>query len=331
MKTSSLGDVIHMLPAITEAKKHIPELSFDWVVEKNFAEIASWHSAVEDVIPVEIRKWRKNIFKSFREIRAFKRRLKAHRYDYVIDAQGLLKSAWVTLGTKGVKYGFDRSSAREPMASWVYKRKIHVEKGIHALVRLKKLVASVFSYQPECTQFDYGIKYRWQRDTCQNQVIFLHSTTWPSKFWCLSHWQELAKHFDDNGVRVLLPWGNDKEKENAQKIAQNLQYAEVLPKLSLTELAELFANSKAVVAVDTGLSHLAAACEVPTVGIYGATSAKLTGAKGKHAEHIASSLTCSPCLKRICPITKEEFAPCEVSISALSVYQKVERLLQSIN
>ncbi|WP_119343257.1 lipopolysaccharide heptosyltransferase I [Facilibium subflavum] len=331
IKTSSLGDVIHMLPAITQAKQKRPDIVFDWVVEASFDEIPRWHKAIDEVIPVEIRKWRKHIIKHYRDIRQFKKRLKAQHYDYVIDAQGLIKSAWIAFLAKGVSYGLDKKSAREPISRFFYRHKVHVPKGLHAVDRLQLLLASVLDYKPELEHIDYGIQYQWHMNQCQNQVIFLHGTTWPSKHWCLSHWQALAKLFSDQGVKVLLPWGNDKEYEQACKIADRLEHVIVLPKLNLTELAKYFVQSKAVIAVDTGLSHLAAACHVPTLCIYGSTSAKLTGAKGGRVIHVSSKLTCSPCLKKVCPITKEAFAPCQVSVSAQNVYDRINQMWQQID
>ena len=328
VKTSSLGDVLHTLPALTEAKKHMPDLQFDWVVEKAFAEMPKWHAAVDEVFEVEVRKWRKNVFKYFSEIRTFKKKLKAKRYDYIIDAQGLLKSAWITKGAKGVKYGLDKTSAREPIARYFYHKKIAVLKGQHAILRVKILFAKVFKYEVS-DSIDYGISYQWTKLQAQKQVVFLHATTWASKHWALEHWQQLAKMLAKDSIHVLLPWGNAEEKVQAQKIAHDNDNAVVLEKMTLSQLANLFTESQAVISVDTGLSHLAAACNVPVLGIYGSTSAKLTGAIGEHVTHVSSKLTCSPCLKKVCPITKDVFAPCEVSISAEAIYEKLKSYLEA--
>ena len=328
VKTSSLGDVLHTLPALTEAKKHMPEIEFDWVVEKAFAEIPRWHQAVNEVLEVEVRKWRKNVFKYFSEIRAFKKKLKSKRYDYIIDAQGLLKSAWITKGAKGVKYGLDKLSAREPTASFFYQHKIPVAKGHHAILRVKELFSKVLNYNVS-DEIDYGISYQWHKQNAHKQVVFLHATTWSSKHWSLAHWQQLTKLLADDGIKVLLPWGNDSEKRQALEIAQDHKNVVILDRMSLTQLAELFSQSDAIVSVDTGLSHLAAACNAPVIGMYGSTSAKLTGAIGKQVTHVSSKLTCSPCLKKVCPITKDVFAPCEVAISAESIYERLNTWLNS--
>ncbi|RMS39539.1 Lipopolysaccharide heptosyltransferase I, partial [Pseudomonas coronafaciens pv. garcae] len=118
IKTSSLGDVIHALPALTDAARALPGIRFDWVVEEGFAEIPGWHPAVDTVIPVAIRRWRKNLWQTVRsgEWRRFKQRVREQRYDLVIDAQGLFKSAWLTRYVDAPVAGLDRDSAREPLA-----------------------------------------------------------------------------------------------------------------------------------------------------------------------------------------------------------------------
>lgn len=328
IKTSSLGDVLHTLPALNEAKKHMPDLQFDWVVEKSFAEIPKWHAGIHEVFEVEVRKWRKNIFKYFNEICTFKNKLRLQRYDYVIDAQGLLKSAWITNVAKGVKYGLDKYSAREPLASLFYHHKLEVNKSKHAILRVKELFAKVFNYE-FLDEIDYGISYKWSKQNIQKQVVFLYATTWSSKHWSLTYWQKLAKLLAQDDVKVLLPWGNEKEKLQAQKISDNNPKVFVLDKMCLSDLAQLFSQSDAIVSVDTGLSHLAAACDAPVISMYGSTSAKLTGAIGKQAIHVSSKLTCSPCLKKVCRINKDVFAPCEVSISVESIYDKLSDWLKA--
>ncbi len=140
VKTSSMGDVLHTLPALTDAQQAIPGIQFDWVVEEGFAQIPSWHSAVDRVIPVAIRRWRKAWFSApiKAERIAFHRAVCAYQYDAVIDAQGLVKSAaLVTRLAHGIKHGMDWSTAREPLASLFYNRKHHIAKQQHAVERAR--------------------------------------------------------------------------------------------------------------------------------------------------------------------------------------------------
>ena len=291
IKTSSMGDVIHTLPALTDAQNAIANLQVDWVVEENFAEIPRWHSAVNQVIPIAIRRWRKQLFsaQTKNEWKNYRTLLQQHQYDAVIDAQGLVKSAVLAARlAKGIKHGYDRHSIREPLASFFYDKKYQISYQQHAVERIRQLFAQSLGYQLPQTQGDYGIAKHFlhSAENTQPYVVFVHSTTRADKHWLDEEWKKLAEKLTALGLEVRLPWGNEKEKTRADWIAQDVQSAVVLPKLSLTELAQQIANAKAVVSVDTGLAHLTAALDVPNITLYGATDPKLIGTYGKNQHYI---------------------------------------------
>jgi heptosyltransferase-1 len=304
IKTSSLGDVIHTLPALTDASRAIPGIRFDWVVEEGFAEIPTWHPAVDRVIPVAIRRWRKNLWQTFKsgEWRRFKASLRERNYDLVIDAQGLLKSAWLTRYVKAPVAGLDRDSVREPLASRFYNRRLAVGRGQHAVERLRQLFAVALGYDLPPGLGDYALRReQWRRDKPSAPfVLFLHGTTWDTKHWPEIYWRELAERLGHAGIGVRLPWGNPAEQARAERIAAGLKNAQVLPKLNLAGVAGVLAQAKACVAVDTGLGHLAAALDVPTISLFGPTNPGLTGAYGKGQLHLASDFACAPCLSKKC-------------------------------
>ncbi|MCO7514210.1 lipopolysaccharide heptosyltransferase I [Pseudomonas guariconensis] len=303
IKTSSLGDVIHTLPALTDAAHAIPGIRFDWVVEEGFAEIPSWHPAVDQVIPVAIRRWRKNIWQTLKsgEWRAFKQRLRAQRYDLVIDAQGLVKSAWLTRYVKAPVAGLDRYSAREGWASRFYDRRLSVAVGQHAVERVRQLFALALAYDLPEGLGRYGLDLdRLQLPPAAPYVVFLHGTTWATKHWPEAYWRELAERLGRRKLQVCLPWGNQAEKDRAERIAQGLDNCQVLPRLNLAGVARVLAAAKACVAVDTGLGHLAAALDVPTISLFGPTNPGLTGAYGRAQVHQASDFPCAPCLQKKC-------------------------------
>ena len=303
IKTSSLGDVIHTLPALTDAAHAIPGIRFDWVVEEGFAEIPSWHPAVDRVIPVAIRRWRKNLWQTLKsgEWNAFKQRLRERQYDLVIDAQGLVKSAWLTRYVKAPVAGLDRYSAREGLSSRFYDRPLSVGVGQHAVERLRQLFALALAYDlPEGTG-NYGLDLaRLQLPPTAPYVVFLHGTTWATKHWPEAYWRELAERMAQRNLKVCLPWGNPAEQDRAERIAQGLNNCQVLPKLNLAGVARILAAAKACVAVDTGLGHLAAALDVPTISLFGPTNPGLTGAYGRVQVHQASDFPCAPCLQKKC-------------------------------
>ncbi|QBF28882.1 lipopolysaccharide heptosyltransferase I [Pseudomonas tructae] len=303
IKTSSLGDVIHALPALTDAARAIPGIRFDWVVEEGFAEIPGWHPAVDKVIPVAIRRWRKNLWQTFKsgEWRQFKQRLRESKYDLVIDAQGLVKSAWLTRYVKAPVAGMDRYSAREGLSSRFYDRRLSVERGQHAVERVRQLFALALGYNLPAGLGDYGLDLnRLQLPPAAPFVVFLHGTTWATKHWPEAYWRQLAERLGQQGLQVRLPWGNPAEQARAERIAKGLNNCQVLPKLNLVGVARVLAAAKACVAVDTGLGHLAAALDVPTLSLFGPTNPGLTGAYGKSQVHIASDFACAPCLQKKC-------------------------------
>lgn len=292
IKTSSLGDVIHTLPALTDAARAIPGIQFDWVVEEGFAEIPAWHPAVARVIPVAIRRWRKNLWQTLRngEWRRFKQRLREAKYDLVIDAQGLLKSAWLTRYVKAPVAGLDRESAREPLACRFYDRAYPVPREQHALERVRQLFAQALDYPLPGGIGDYGLDRTQLADPlAQPYLLFLHGTTWPSKHWPEANWRQLAERMSELGWAIRLPWGNDTEKARAERIVAGLDKAAVLPRLNLAGVAKVIAGARACVAVDTGLGHLAAALDVPTLSLYGPTRPERVGAYGRSQVHLCAS------------------------------------------
>lgn len=286
VKTSSMGDVIHTLPALSDACVAFPDIRFDWVVEEGFAEIPRWHATVDRVIPVAIRRWRKNLLKTWRsgEWQAFKRELQAEQYDCVIDAQGLLKSAvLVTRLARGRKAGFDKVSARESLASRFYDQQISVSRQQHAVERTRQLFAAALGYQLPEAQGDFAIRQHFIKDgeqVAEKYLVFLHSTTRFDKHWPEEYWLELIQVATDAGWKIKLPWGNEQEHARAQRLAIT-SAVEVLPKLNLQQVTAVIAGTSACVSVDTGLSHMAAALDRPNIILFGPTDPGLVGGYGK--------------------------------------------------
>ena len=293
VKLSSLGDVIHTLPAITDAAVALPGVRFDWVVEEAFAEIPAWHSAVDRVIPVALRRWRRRPLRDFRgpEWRRAREALRKTRYDALIDAQGLIKSAFIARLVKAPRYGMDRHSAREGLAAAVYHHRIAVPRDMHAVERSRRLFARALHYRSGPGQGAYGLDLRRGSALVQEPVLlFFHGSARAEKLWPEQHWRELVQYAGRAGFRVWLPWGDEAEHERARCIAGADDCAEVLPRLSLSQLAQRLLQVRAAVAVDTGLGHLAAALDVPAVSLYGPTSTRLVGTYGSHQVHIQSPL-----------------------------------------
>jgi heptosyltransferase-1 len=297
-----MGDIIHTLPAVTDASRIIPDISFDWVIEENFAQIPNWHAYIDQVIPVALRRWRKSPFSQTTrcEWHQFKQKLSQYPYDLVIDAQGLLKSAFITMQVStSQKHGYDWTSAREPLASLFYQNKHTVTKQLHAVERTRHLFASSLGYPLPQSRGDYAIAQHFTQTVNFTQtansvveapyLVFLHATTRDTKHWPETYWRELIGRLENSPFVIKLPWGAQHEQERAYRLAQGYQHVQVLPKLTLEKVAFELANAEGIVSVDTGLSHLAAALDKRNITIYGPTDPGLIGGYGKSQHYLCAS------------------------------------------
>ena len=295
IKMSSMGDVFHVFPALSDALKAKPNLEIDWIVEKDFAEIPQWHPAVKKVWAIELRKWCKNPFKFRQQIKQFFLAINQQDYDLVIDAQGLLKSAWVSFKIKSAlkKVGFDWTSVREPLASLFYQAKIKVAKQQHAITRLRELFAKSLGYEwQENSIINYGLSTEsWQplAEINKPYCVFLHGTTWETKLWPEEYWVELASKLEYKNITIVLPWGNEAEKQRSERLNAKIHQGWVpQTRLSLNKMAICLKHADFVVSVDTGLSHVSASLDVPMVVLYRVTDPVKIGAKGTSVVQLIS-------------------------------------------
>jgi len=279
IKTSSLGDVVHMLPALTDAAAAIPGLRADWVVEEGFAAIPGLHPAVERVIPVALRRWRRALGRAatWREMAAFRRALRAETYDLVLDSQCLLKSALLAVQAHGPRAGLDAASAREPLASRFYAHRYAAARGLHAILRNRALTAQALGYT---LQPDAPVRYGVSVATAERatEVLCFHGTARVEKEYPEGDWVVLAQKLVAAGLTPVFPAGNAREAARAARIVAACPGARLLPTMPLAELMPLIGGARAVVGVDTGLMHLAAALGRPGVGLYPATDPARFGA-----------------------------------------------------
>ncbi|WP_432723481.1 lipopolysaccharide heptosyltransferase I [Jeongeupia wiesaeckerbachi] len=281
VRLSSMGDIIHTLPALTDLARARPGTTLDWVVEEGFAELPQLHPAVGRVIPFALRRWRRSLLSSTTraEVGALRRSLTAAHYERVIDAQGLIKSALVARQAGAPVVGYDRQSARESLAALAYAESVAVPKALHAVERARLLFAGAFGYRIE-TAPDYGmavpeIALPWR--PAGAYAVLLTATSRADKEWPEANWIALGTRLVAEGIACVLPWGSDAERERAERLAQAIPQAVVAPRLDLTRAARLLADARVVVGVDTGLAHLAAAVATPVVAIFCASDPDRTG------------------------------------------------------
>jgi heptosyltransferase I len=285
IKTSSLGDVVHHMPALTDARRFLPQARLSWVVEEAYAPLARLHPAVDEVIPVATRRWRTSPLRAatWREVGRFRATIRTRSYDAVVDTQGLLRTALIAAAARGRRHGYDRASIREPLASLFYDVRHRVAWRAHAIPRNRALCGLALGYEPK-PPLDYGLDRTAIAGTAgaaaRPYAVLIHGTAQPGKRWAEAHWVAVARAVRDRGFDVVLPWGTEAERSSSAAIGATAGFGEVPERRPLDAVAALIAGASFVVGVDTGLVHIAAALGVPLVAIFIDSEPGLTGPMG---------------------------------------------------
>lgn len=281
IKTSSLGDVIHHMPAVTEARKALAHARFTWLVEEAFAPLVALHPAVDAVLPVAWRRWRRSLYApaTLAEIAHSLRAMRAQTFDEIIDSQGLLRTALMARLARGRRHGYDRASIREPVASRFYDCRYTVGRDLHAVERNRILSGLALGYAPQGAP-DFGLDRARFAAPGGRYVVLLHASAEPRKLWPEPNWIALGQALAQQGLDLVLPWGTENERARSERLAEALPRARVPAWAPLDRVAALIAGAALVVGVDTGLLHLAAALGVPLVAIFAGSQPDLTAPVG---------------------------------------------------
>jgi len=298
VKTSSMGDIVHLLPAVTDIAQALPEATIDWLVEEGFADVPRLHPALDEAIPVAMRRWRKHPWSAATrsELRAFRAKMRGRRYDVVIDAQGLVKSAWLASSALGPLAGQGFRYAREPLAALFYTRRMAVPWTLPAIEANRKLVAAVLGYpEPANPEPDYGLQAArltagWLGTAAY--AVLLHGASAKRKLWPEANWIELGQNLAKLSLRSVIPWGSAAEKSRAERLVKGIPDAVLAPQLDLGQAASLLAGARLAIGVDSGLAHLAAALGVSVVALFGGSDPGRTGVvamRGRFARNLGNS------------------------------------------
>ena len=299
IKTSSLGDVVHQMPAITDARRHRPDARITWVVEEALAPLAKFHPAVDEVIAVSTRRWRTQLLKpsTWNEISDFRARLRGADPELTIDTQGLIRSALISRIAGGQRHGYDAASIREPIASFFYDVKHKVARDQHAVRRNRLLTGLSLGYSPDA-KIDYGLIAPTKIGGAPYAVLF-HGTSRAAKEWREADWIGTGKWLRGQGLDVLLPWGSEAERLRCERLAAAIPGSRILERQPLDAMAKIIANASLVIGVDTGLLHLAAAYGVPLIAVFLATDPGLTGPVGNGPITVVGGKSAYPSFERV--------------------------------
>lgn len=303
VKLSSLGDVVHTMPVVHDLLSAKPGVQIDWVVEPGFAPLVRRVDGVAEVIECALRRWSKRWWTAATraEWRGFRARLQRERYDAVIDLQGLTKSAIIarmaTLTSGGASYGLANrtdGASHEAPARWLVDHAIRVEPRIHALDRGRALVARALGYTPHGAP-EFGLRGAQAQASEAPTLVFVHGTSRDDKLWPEDHWIALGRCAIARGWRIALPHAGTPELERAQRLQRALGDAvEIWPSMGLDALVDRMGGTQGVIGVDSGLSHIAVALNLPHVQLYNFPTAWRTGPQAAHGHAHQVSVQAQP-------------------------------------
>lgn len=280
VRVSSLGDVVHNMPMVADILRRHPDAQIDWVVEEAYENLVRLNTGVRHIIPFALRRWRKSLLSASTraEMREFYRRLRAESYDIVFDTQGLLKTGLVMQMARfapgGKRVGLangTEGSGYEGASRIFHTMSVPVGLHTHAVLRGRLVAAAALGYTVD-QPADFRLRApdlpppAWLRE--KPYAAFFHATARPAKQWAPERWVQLAQLLAARDMPVLLPWGSDAEKQAAQALAARMPNARVLPKLPMMEAVLLAQGAALAIGVDTGLTHIAAAYNRPTIELY---------------------------------------------------------------
>ena len=292
VKLSSLGDVLHNLPIVWDLRARLPEAQIDWVVEEAYVHLLTpllsrdGFKGIDRIIPFGLRRWKKNLFTlaTWKKFFAFRKTLQATTYDVLIETQGLLKSAIVCSLAKrssgAVVAGLANAtefSGYEPLARSFYNQSVQVPTQCHAVDRSRWVMCSALDWplldrsdapQFYSKEFVASIPKATVEDLKTPYILCFHSTAREAKRWSNEGWVTLGRDLSARGYQLVFPWGNATEKAVSQSLAAQIPGSLVPRAFSIEDAFSVIAGAALTVGVDTGLTHLAAVLDKPTVEIY---------------------------------------------------------------
>ena len=289
IKLSSLGDVLHNLPIIWDIRVKHPDARIDWLVEESYVSLLAPllsnadFKGIDNIIPIAMRRWKKNLLseQTRKEWRAFRHNLLANEYDVVIETQGLLKAAWLTRLAKrnpnAVIAGLGNAtedSGYEPLARWFYTDSVQVPLHCHAVERSRWVTAAALNMPvPKNLPQFYPPAFLQSLQLSPTPfnkpyVLFFHATARAAKQWSESNWIALGNALAIQGKQIILPWGNAQEKAVSERLNAQITHSIVSPAFNISEWFSVIANAALTVGVDTGLTHLSAMLNTPTIELY---------------------------------------------------------------
>lgn len=294
IRLSAIGDIFHTFTILPDIKNKLLDCQIDWLVDESFVDVVKLSPLVDNIIGIPLKKWKKNKFSWLINLIKFKKNLPAKNYDYIIDTQGLIKSAIISRFLfKGNLYGLNFKSAREWPASLFYNHRVFVDQNNIAVVRLRGIIKEIFKIK-QLDKLDFKIKIVDNfTPICENYIMYLHGTSKDNKKWAYNNWLSLTYWLIENTqYNIVLTYSNDEELAFVTKLVNEVknQRLIVIDKLPFAQLAMVIKKATLIVGVDTGFLHLANLLNKPLLAIFLATNPNYVGIIESSIAHMFGGL-----------------------------------------
>lgn len=311
IRLSSLGDIIHTLPAFAALRRTFPDSRITWVVQGAGREILELVPGLDRIIEIDPKSW-KPFSSRFRDDLREIRGGSARRDQVAIDFQGLLKSG-LTARLSGAKkrIGFHRANLREPSAALFYNQQIpEISDNPHVIRKNLRLLEALNIHEqtlefplvlPDTVQ--NGVRTMLDNlgfDSETRPVLLNVGAAWETKRWSETGWSDVAKQLSRSGYSPLLLWGTDLERRLAEAVS-NTAGVPVVPRLGIVEVLSLLRESRLVVSGDTFAMQAACALGRPVVALFGPTTPQRNGPFDPRDRVVHHEMSCSHCYRRTCP------------------------------
>lgn len=330
VKLSSLGDVIKALPVIDDIRHALPRARIDWAVERPCDGLVALHPGIDRVVPLELRRYRKEsrYLAGLRAATGDLGGLRARRYGRIVDLQGRVKSALVAALARGPVAGPEPGPSSEAGYQHLYRQVIGraAFADLDAIAVNRMLCARALGYTMPGTLPRFGLRppagMRGGVIPASAFAVLVHGSSRPAKTWPESRWIETGRHLARRGLRCLLPWGDAAEAQRSHRLAAAIGDS-IVPEgpLPLANWAGVLAAASVVVGVDSGLTHLAAACGAPTVAIFVATQARVFGLQADTPHRNLGDVGTAPTSEEVLGAVDEVLAESAAASASMPIEQ----------
>lgn len=272
VKLSALGDIIHTMVALQFIKNHYPDSQIDWIVDQQFKSVLENNLHIRSIHTVSFKKAKKEksillILKELNKVRVLQ------KYDLVIDAQGLIKSAIVAkLIPSKITVGFDIKSIREKLASYFYNYKVAISYDSNSIERNLRVICNPLDISFNSTDIENKDRFLFSDSKFKvdvgHYIVFIIGSTWASRNYPIEKFVEVADLLQKN---CIVLWGNSEERKKAEWMSEQSAFISTIPKLNLNEVKAVISNSSLLIGNDSGPSHMAWGLNIPSIILFGPT------------------------------------------------------------